>query len=155
MKQRDLKVMSGCALLCVMAVGVFAFLPTVQYRRLQSDRENALRLLSQPGKATFVDRLVGALHRTPADSYYLHRWESTQKALLASGLLVETKIAISDMWSSFGIYEELRRIERQTGAYWWATIDLTNQIVMLTSKPKDVAAFTAALQSKRQPSPVE
>jgi hypothetical protein len=78
-------------------------------------------------------------------SYYEKEVEKEQKALLASGHLVETKIPIPAGRSEQEVHKVQHEVWLRTRRYASSSIDTTNHQLLLISRPQDVVAFSAAL----------
>ena len=137
-----------CLSVLVFSIGAVALMFLQNpYRRLEHMGKSALRL-SSGGPVRISDHIIGILHRRDPRFYFIEEADKEQKVLLASGHLVESKIAISGTRSRQEVYQALAKTYQQTGAYWAATVDLTNRVVLLISKPKDAASFAAALENE-------
>ena len=95
-----------------------------------------------------ADFIIGIRTHRDVRMYFAEEAAKEQKLLLASGLLVESKIAISGRRSQGEVYLALAKSYQKTGAYWAATVDTTNRLVLLISKQKDAASFAAALKNE-------
>ena len=115
------------------------------YARLEHMGKSALRLSMGGPVVRILDRVVGILHCRDPKAYFSQEAEKEEKALLKSGLLVQTRVAIPETWSSREALTALWNRYQETGAYWAASVDRTNNIVVIISKPEDVASFVSAL----------
>lgn len=148
MKAPHRKLAVGVVLVCLCIASAYFILQPDPYARLERMGKSALRL-SLPGAAPSIsDHIIGALHRCEPRFYFTKEAQKEQEKLLAAGLLVEFKIAIPSTRSQREVYQAFAKSYQKTGAYWAATVDPTNRVVLLISKPKDVASFTAALENE-------
>ena len=115
--------------------------------RFEHMAKRAARLeASFPRPYRLSDHLVGIFHRREPMSYYEEKAAKMRKALLASGHLVETRIRIPTDRSEQEVHKALYAAYQRTGCYYSASVEATNHQVLLISKPRDVAAFSAALK---------
>ena len=115
--------------------------------RFEHMAKRAARLeATLPRPYRLSDHIVGILHHREPMSYYEEQVAKMQESLLASGHLVETRIRIHTDRSDREVHKALYAACQRTGCYYSASIDATNHRVVLISKPRDVAAFSAALK---------
>jgi len=142
------KIAIASVLICLCLVIVYVKARRGPYARLERMGQSALRL-SSPGVApSLKEHIVGVLHRRDPRLYFADEAQIEQEKLLAAGLLVETKVPIQVTRSADEVYKALWNHYQTSGAYWSATVDLTNRIVLLVSKPGDAASFAAALTNE-------
>jgi hypothetical protein len=132
---------------CLLVVAAYLLWDRDPCARLERMAKRAARLEAvYPRPYRWSDRLVGILHRTEPMRYYEEAAAKEQKALLASGHLVETQIGIPTDRPSRDVHKVLYAVYQRTGAYYSASVDEMNHHVILISKPQDVAGFSAALK---------
>ena len=144
MKIRSSRIISGLFVLSLALVVVWLILPRNPYARLEFTGKMALAL-SSGGSLHFLSRIASMIHCPDPGVYFSQEADREEQALLASGHLVRTRIKISDSQSSREALTALWYRHRRTGAYWSGSVERTNHMVVLVSKPKDVASFAAAL----------
>lgn len=147
MKIPRFKIVLALCASCLAVVLVFLVWDRDPFARLERMAECAARLeAAYPRPYRLPDYLVGLLHRVEPMRYYEDEVAKAQKALLASGDLVERRIAIPSARSDREIYTALYEVRQRTGAYYWAYVQSTNHLVLLVSRPRDIAAFSAVLR---------
>jgi hypothetical protein len=147
MKVPRFKIALGLGAFCLMVVPAFLLWDRDPCARLERLAKRAARLEAvHPRPYRLSDHLVGILHRSEPMRYYEQAVAKEQRALLASGHLVETQIGIPAERPSRDVHKVLHAVYQRTGAYYSASVDETNHHVMLISKPQDVAGFSAALK---------
>jgi hypothetical protein len=147
MKVPRFKIALGLGIFCLMVVPALLLWDRDPCARLERMAKGAARLQAgYPRSYRWSDHLVGVLHRSEPLRYYEQAVAQEQKALLASGHLVETQIDIPTNRPPAEVRKVLDAIYQRTGAYYSASVDETNHCVRLISKPQDVAAFSAALK---------
>lgn len=135
----------GLAVLALVGVGVWLIASRKPYARLEFMGKMAMAL-SPGGSLRSVSRIAGIIHCADPGVYFFRQAYREEQVLLAAGNLVRTPIKIRDTRSSRDALTALWCRYRQTGAYWSATVDRTNHVVVLISKREDIASFSAALQ---------
>jgi hypothetical protein len=107
---------------------------TVRVARLQSSR---------PRDYSFTDHVVGLLHRSDPLTYYERKANSEKKALLTSGKLVEFRIPYTadGPHSDREIAKALDAVWQRTGVEYWIDFDLTNHLMLVACRPRDVHQF--------------
>ena len=145
MKTPRFRLATGLATLCFLIVTVLLMQRRNPYARLEYMGKNALRLSMGGPAVRILDRVIGILHCRDPKGYFSQEAEKEEKALLKSGLLVQTPVAIPDLWSPRDALTALWNRYQETGAYWSASVDQTNHVVVIVSTPKDVASFASAL----------
>jgi hypothetical protein len=98
---------------------------------------------SRPRPYSFSDHLVGLLHRSDPLAYYEKVAAAEKKALLASGRLVEFRIpyTVEGERSDREIAKTLFAVWQRTGAGYWIDFDLTNHLMLVACRPRDVRQF--------------
>jgi len=115
--------------------------------RCEHTAKRAARLeATYPHPYRLSDQIVGILHHREPMSYHEEQAAKMQESLLASGHLVETRIRIPTDRSDREVHKALYAACQRTGCYYSAWVDATKHRVVLISKPRDVAAFSAALK---------
>lgn len=134
-----------CLAAIAFAVSLFRGDP---YDRLERMARNAARLESKfPRPYRLSDHiLVGVLRRREPMRYYEEEAQKAQKALLASGHLIQTNIPFLPNRPEGEIHKSLYAVFQRTGAYYSAEVNQTNGSVLLVCKPKDLEEFAAALK---------
>jgi hypothetical protein len=131
---------------CLLAILLYAFLPRNPYRRLDYYSNQVLRLATSTNRYTLSDHLNALLHRREPYQYYAERAQQEQKALLVSGHLVETNIALPIMWSERDLVAAL---SKTSGLYWAvARVDTTNHLAFLICKPHQAEPLRQALRNQ-------
>jgi hypothetical protein len=147
MKIPRFKIALALGAFCLVVVPAFLLWDRDPCARLERMAKRAARLgAGYPHPYRWSDHLVGILHRSEPMRYYEEAVAKEQKALLASGHLVETQIGIPSDRPSREVHKALYAAYQRIGAYYSASVDETNHHVMLISNPQDVAGFSAALK---------
>jgi len=147
MKIRRFNILLALGAFCLMVLAAYLLWdrdPSARWEHLVISVD---RLYARnPPAYRLTDHLVGILHNRNPLSYYEQGVDKEQKALLASGHLVETKIRIPAGRSEGDVTIALREVWQRKGLYFSALVDRTNHQFLLISRPQDVAAFSAAIK---------
>jgi hypothetical protein len=147
MKIPRFKIAIALGAFCLMVGPAYLLWDRDPCARLERMAKSAARLEAvYPRPYRLSDHIVGILHRSEPMRYYEEAVAKEQKALLASGHLVETQIRIPADRSAREVHKALYSAYQRTGAYYSASVDETKHHVMLLSKPQDVAGFSATLK---------
>jgi hypothetical protein len=133
--------------ICLMVASVCLLRDRDSCARLKYLSRNAGRLgLVYPRPYRLSDHIVRIRrHKEPFD-YYCTELHKEEVRLLAKGDLVQTQVPIPTNRVDRDVHVALHAVCQRTGAYVSCSIDATNHYVLLVSKPRDVAAFSAALK---------
>jgi hypothetical protein len=139
-----------------LSLGLICFAVGLTYMRRNRDAcvrlirltEKVDRLSVRPRPYHVSDHIVGVLHQSDPFMYYEKEAEKEKKVLLASGQLVEIRVpyAADGIRSDREIAKALLAVRRRTGADYWIDFDLTNRLMLVACRPRDVAAFSPALK---------
>jgi hypothetical protein len=140
-------------LITTLSIGVICLAASLSYmvrsrgdpcRRLNRLTAKVARLQSaRPRPYSFSDHVVGMLHRSDPLLYYAREAETEKKALLAFGQLVEFRIPYTAEGSGSDreIAKALLAVWQRTRAEYWIDFDLTNHLMLVACRARDVQQF--------------
>ncbi len=150
MKTRRFKI--GVALAIVTVLGVAAYVISTRplgdaQRYAELHRLGASYKRAWTGQSTAGDHFIALTHFSSPSNYYHARFEQQQRALMASGYMVELTVPVPNLRPKVPqVWASLTNAFQQTGAYAEARLDHTRDEVRLVCRKEDVALWQRVLK---------